>query len=235
MSDTATTTKQWSKTELRQRGWTEGLVRRLLPEPSVEERRSYTYGRYTTCLWDADAVLAAEQSPEFLRMQARREKEELLGTPKKGDLLAAIFTVNRAAKRQRDLAQKYYLAGQHGLAGASKEKKEKHYCLKDSGIAAAYQTRRLACVNKHANLYLYRGEGYSFHSTLCPVWSLPNCCCRWDRNISSSRPSQKERGSLASSMPFERWGHCQSLIFLPSPVSRPRSMSESRRLPVTKR
>lgn len=168
MSEAAT--RQLNKTDLKGRGWTESLLNRLLPPPHVVEQRGYRIGWYTTYLWDESVVRTAEQKPEFLNAQLQRKRRNLkFDAHRHVDLLAAIFTVNRAAKRQRDLAQKYYRSSMHGFAGSAKSKKLKYYSLKDRGIATAYLSGRLSCENKHANLYLYRGEGYSFHSTLCPV------------------------------------------------------------------
>jgi hypothetical protein len=160
VNDMAATTKEWNKTELKKRGWTESLIRRLLPQARVEKRHSYKNGRYTTYLWNEDVILAAENRAEFLNVQAKRKERELkLDTHRPVDLLAAVFTVNRAAKRQRDLAQKHYRSRKHGLAASCKQKKDTYYLLKDAGIATAYHAGRLACVNIHANLYLYKGEG----------------------------------------------------------------------------
>jgi len=84
------------------------------------------------------------------------------------DLLQAVFTANKAAKRYRDSAQSNYRHGQHGFAGHAKETKETLYALKDKGIAAAYRQGRLSFVGTHGNMGLYRGDGYCFHSTLIP-------------------------------------------------------------------
>lgn len=158
-----------NKTQLKERGWTDALIRRLLPEPSIEQRRSYTYGSYTVYLWDESAVRAAEQTEDWSKAQARRKSAaQKRNEHHEVDLLAAIFTVNRAAKRQRDLAQQHYRRGMHGFAGSSKTRKREYYDLKDRGIVAAHQAGRLACVSRHGGLYLWTGKGYSFHSTLKP-------------------------------------------------------------------
>jgi hypothetical protein len=162
-------TVEINKTQLKERGWTDGLIRRLLPPPAVEERHSSTYGSYTIYLWNKSDVRAAERTAEWRKAQARRKATvKKLQVYREVDLLAAVFTVNRAAKRQRDLAQKYYQQNMHGFAGSSKNRKRKYYDLKDMGIMAAHQAGRLVCTFRHGGLYLWQGEGYSFHSTLKP-------------------------------------------------------------------
>jgi hypothetical protein len=170
MSGTTQAVKQLNKTEIRERGWTDGLIRHLLPDPKIEDRYSYMHGWHTVYLWSEVAVLAAEQTGEFREAQIRREQRKTkLDTLENVDLLVAIFTVNRAAKRQRDLAQKHYRNGMHGFAGSSRKRKEEYYDLKDRGIMSAHQAGQLSCEYRHGNLFLWRGEGYSFHSTLKPT------------------------------------------------------------------
>jgi hypothetical protein len=84
------------------------------------------------------------------------------------DLLRAIFTVNKAAKRYRDAAQGQYQRSVHGFAQNSRQRKELLYRVKDRGISAAYCQGRLQFVGTHGGLALYRGEGYCFHSCLVP-------------------------------------------------------------------
>lgn len=97
------------------------------------------------------------------------------------DLLAAIFAVNRSAKRYRDAAQSLYSHGKAGQSGwgryrhsrhagsftlssVAKRKKESLYRLKDRGIRAAFHLGRIECQGKHGNVALWRGEGYCLHS-----------------------------------------------------------------------
>jgi len=90
------------------------------------------------------------------------------------DLLLAIFTVNKTAKRYRDAASTHYQCRQHGFAGDASSKKHALYRLKDLGIMRAHQVGRLSFVAMHGNLAVYRGEGYCFHSHLLPdVTPLP--------------------------------------------------------------
>ena len=84
------------------------------------------------------------------------------------DLLAALFAVNKSAKRYRDAAQKLYQCDSHTWAGDAREKKEELYDLKDRGIVAAAKQGRLQFAGMHGRLAVWRGEGYCFHSTLVP-------------------------------------------------------------------
>ena len=88
--------------------------------------------------------------------------------PTEVDILLAVFTVNRAAKRYRDAAQTHYRGRRHGLAQHAKRVKGTLYELKEDGIRFAYGEGRLQFVGPHANLAVYRGEGYCFHSCLVP-------------------------------------------------------------------
>lgn len=143
--------------------WTRALVDRYLGEPD-EVRRRYGGGEYY--LFALARVERAEKCSGFARDVAKRNAPKEI---RPCDLLAAIFAVNRAAKRWRDTAQKHYQAGSHGLARTAREKKESLYELKDQGIAAAYTAGRINVVERHAGLILYRGEGYCFHSRLEPM------------------------------------------------------------------
>ena len=89
------------------------------------------------------------------------------------DLLLAIFTVNKTAKRYRDAASRHYQRRQHGFAGDASSKKHSLYRLKDLGIMSAHQLGRLSFLATHGNLAVYRGEGYCFHSYLLPADALP--------------------------------------------------------------
>jgi len=96
----------------------------------------------------------------------KQKKKEI--PPVEIDILLATFTVNKAAKRYRDAASKFYDSKMHGFAGNSSDKKEYLYYLKDKGILAAIRAGKLAFVALHGRLAIYRGEGYCFHSTLVP-------------------------------------------------------------------
>jgi hypothetical protein len=89
-------------------------------------------------------------------------------------LLAAIFRVNRSAKRYRDAASSCYSKRAYGLATHNRLEKEGLYGLKDRGIVEAYRRGLLQAEGFHGTLCIYRGNGYCFHSTLRPVGvSLP--------------------------------------------------------------
>lgn len=89
------------------------------------------------------------------------------------DLLLAIFTANRSAKRFRDAASSHYSCGRYGMAGFTSRTKAKLYDLKDRGLIAAVKSGRLELVGFHASLAVYRGDGYCFHSLLVPKGQAP--------------------------------------------------------------
>jgi hypothetical protein len=128
-------------------------LKRLVPnglEPV--EWRSWKYGYFG--LWrESDLVPVAK------RVTKR---------PVAIDLLAAVFSVNRSAKRYRNAASCCYASRTHGLAKAARIRKELLYRLKDQGIAEAIRQGRIQFVGRNGTLALYRGEGYCFHSRLLP-------------------------------------------------------------------
>ena len=87
-------------------------------------------------------------------------------------VLAALFTLNRRAKRCRDLAQTYYRRRMHGLAGEMKREKERIYRLKGQALHYLVQAGVLTGGVFHrfeggAWAEVLRGGGYSFHRP-CP-------------------------------------------------------------------
>jgi hypothetical protein len=84
------------------------------------------------------------------------------------NILLAIWSVNRAAKRRRDAAESFYEKDLHGFAGAHKKAKDRYYRLKDIGIAWLAHDGHLAAAYRHGQLVVWVGGGYSFHSTLIP-------------------------------------------------------------------
>lgn len=84
------------------------------------------------------------------------------------DVLLAIWTVSRTAKRYRDQKNRSYALGHHGRCAMSKEEEQHLYDLKENGIRYAYSVGRLRYEGIHAGLALYIGEGFSFHSRLMP-------------------------------------------------------------------
>lgn len=84
------------------------------------------------------------------------------------DLLLATWTVNRAAKRRRDLAILHYDESRYGLATDSRQRKEELYHLKDVGLRLGISVGRLS-ITKHiesesGTFACVEGEGYVFHS-----------------------------------------------------------------------
>lgn len=92
------------------------------------------------------------------------------------NVLLAVWSVNRAAKRRRDAASACYSADAHGLARHHRVSKERYYGLKDSGIAWLAQRGQLTAVHRHGRLVVWEGGGFRFHSTIAPAdhASLPN-------------------------------------------------------------
>ncbi len=99
-------------------------------------------------------------------LPAERKK---IHPPAAVDLLCAIFTVNRSAKRYRDTAKRLYGIGCHSLSRAASNKKKRLYVLKDAGIREAYRRGLLRPEAIHGGLAVYRGNGFCFHSTHVPV------------------------------------------------------------------
>lgn len=111
------------------------------------------------------------------------------------DLLAAIFTVNRAAKRYRDAAISCYECDEYSLARANKRRKEYLYELKDRGIYQAYADKLVSLVGKHGDFYVYRGNGYVFHSLLRP-WKIDDNLPTDDGDIYVARRDKTEKYRL---------------------------------------
>jgi hypothetical protein len=85
------------------------------------------------------------------------------------DLLLAVFTVNRTAKRYRDNAQNFYRQKIHGFAKHSKSKKQYLYSLKDKGIRYAYNQGLLEFKGMHGKICVYESlSGYRFHAFSIP-------------------------------------------------------------------
>jgi len=143
------------------------MIRRWLGGPDVT--RSLGYGREYH-LFLKERVLEAEDSPAWRRERDKwQQRAERKLEPVAVDLLAAIVSVNRSAKRYRDAAQKCYALKKHGFARQGRVTKEELYALKDRGIAEAFRLGRITPVLRKGGLIEYRGEGYCFHSTLLPV------------------------------------------------------------------
>lgn len=163
--DLPATAEFWTKTGLLERGWTRNLIQLFLGLP---DSYGQAFHGHETCYYARARVEAIEAAPAFRTALAAVEARRRAPEPKPVDLLAAIFGVNRSAKRYRNAAQAFYSRQQHGFAGNASRQKSYLYGLKDRGIAEAYRKQRLQCQGLHGGLAIYRGEGYCFHSTLQP-------------------------------------------------------------------
>jgi hypothetical protein len=88
------------------------------------------------------------------------------------DVLAAVWAVNRRAKRCRDLARNSYSGGRGGAAANFAAEKRDCYDLKGQALHYLREERRLVVVGYHAfaqpdGTHLWaevlQGEGYTFH------------------------------------------------------------------------
>ena len=87
-------------------------------------------------------------------------------------VLAALFTLNRRAKRCRDLAQSYYQERMHGFAGDMKREKERIYVLKEQVLHYSVEAGVLVGGKYHRFKFgnwaeVLEGQGYRFHRP-CP-------------------------------------------------------------------
>ena len=104
-------------------------------------------------------------------------KRKKMRPPTSIDLLWAIFTVNRSAKRYRDAAKRLYNLDRHSLSRIARNKKKRLYVLKDAGIREAFRRGLLRPEAIHSGRAVYRGGGYYFHSSQVPLElkdKLPN-------------------------------------------------------------
>lgn len=65
----------YNKSELKERGWTEKLIRDLLPPP-IEQRNPRYACAAPMKLWDMKTVHEAEEHPAFIKMEEGREKRQ---------------------------------------------------------------------------------------------------------------------------------------------------------------
>jgi len=155
------------KQDLLDRGWKPSMIKRWLSKPDFKQHR---WGGGEYYLYAKERVRKAEKSRVWRRERDKwQQRAERKLEPVAVDLLAAMFSVNRSAKRYRDAAQKCYALKKHGFARQGRVTKEELYALKDRGIAEAFRLGRITPVLRKGGLIEYRGEGYCFHSTLLPV------------------------------------------------------------------
>lgn len=116
-------------------------------------------------------VIKTEDHQKLLAaFEEKAKKEKKLS--QKVSVLDALFTLNRRAKRCRDLSQTYYQQRMHGLAGKMKEEKEHIYGLKGQVLEHLLLAKRLTggkyTVFSGGNwAEILEGEGYRFHRP-CP-------------------------------------------------------------------
>lgn len=105
---------------------------------------------------------------EALAEKDKKEEQQIDRLP----ILAALFTLNRRAKRCRDLAQTYYQNRMHGFAGKMKKEKEEIYELKGQVLHYMVAARILGGGKYHRFpggnwAEVLHGDGYTFHRP-CP-------------------------------------------------------------------
>jgi hypothetical protein len=101
---------------------------------------------------------------DFIPKRARTPQPPVVQT----DILLAVFTVNRSAKRYRDAASTCYNAGVFDFAGVNSVNKNMLYRLKDRGILWAIANGKLQAQKHTPPLTMYLGEGYCFHTLYYP-------------------------------------------------------------------
>jgi len=105
--------------------------------------------------------------------QTRELQKKRIVEPILVDVLAALFTLNRKAKRLRDNAAAYYNSESHGLAGHAKNEKTRIYGLKSQALQYLIAEGRLVLVGYHRVAggncaEILEGEGYCFHRPCAP-------------------------------------------------------------------
>jgi hypothetical protein len=126
-----------------------------------------------------------------LREKSRREADQL-------SVCAALFTLNRRAKRCRDLARKAYNNRQHRLAGQYREEKEDLYRKKGKTLHHLVADRVLTRTGYHRFeaacwAEILTGEGYTFHRPCRPPKPIPEDA---DRNSIEAKPKGLKEPTL---------------------------------------
>ncbi len=62
-----------TKTDIKERGWTDGMIKKLLPDP-IEKRNAFHPGGPTIKLWQREIVSAVEQTEEWNKLYVETEK-----------------------------------------------------------------------------------------------------------------------------------------------------------------
>lgn len=152
------------------------MIKRWLKQPDSINSR-YGGGEYQC--FTAKRVHAAEAQKEW---QAESEKWRARAIRCKEpsaiavDILAAVFAVNRAAKRYRDLGRRHYSGRRHGFAGNCKTKKNDLYSLKAQAIEHLVREGIIQRIGYHRFgetahfrwAELLEGNGYRFHRPCRP-------------------------------------------------------------------
>ena len=112
-------------------------------------------------------VIAAHDEPAIFAVLSQRENKRKKSL-EKTSVYDALFSLNRRAKRCRDMAQTYYRRGMHGLAGTMKQEKENIYSIKGQALHYMLEEGLLSGGKYHkfsgGNFAeILSGNGYTFH------------------------------------------------------------------------
>lgn len=128
------------------------------------------YSQKTASLYRVDKIerWLAENGKPKSRQKLRVQIEDVTNM----DVLQAMFTLNRRAKRCRDLAQSYYQHRLHGFAKRMKEEKERIYELKGQVLGHFVELGILTGGKFHQFergnwAEVLEGDGFRFHRP-CP-------------------------------------------------------------------
>lgn len=119
-----------------------------------------------------EVTLTVEDAIELGVLSPAEDDDDLGRDGGDGDtgvsLLAAVWSINRRAKRCRDLARANYEADEHDLAGYYRSWKEEYYRVKGQALHYLLAEGRLAVTGFHrfdGDLWaeVIAGEGYTFH------------------------------------------------------------------------
>jgi len=151
-----------------------------------------------------DGVVVSVRSAPRLAV-AIRERDERAARRRETaiqslSVLAALFTLNRRAKRCRDLAQEYYSNRMHGFAGKMKKEKEIIYDLKGQAIHYLIDDGVLTHEAYHKFdggnwAELLTGDGYTFHRP-CPPPQMPHEASAECRSEVEAKPKGTKEPTL---------------------------------------
>lgn len=166
------------KSDLRERGWTDGMIRRWLGEPDSTHPR---YGGGEYYLFEAERVLVAEAKTNWvverdkweerkLKWHSTTEKNRKIRRAKLAEerarqlaveqaeeramlakigILPALHTLNQSAKQLRDAARNAYASGDRALASRLAENKRHLYYLKGQALEWLRREGKLQLVGYH--------------------------------------------------------------------------------------